>query len=47
MQLFWQESVLERGLKDQIKLKAGIFGAEAWSEEMQPGYSEQAGDQSL
>lgn len=22
------------GLKDQIKLKAGIFGAEAWSEEM-------------
>ena len=26
--------MLERGLKDQIKLKAGIFGAEAWSEEM-------------
>ena len=31
---FLAESILERGLKDQIKLKAGIFGAEAWSEEM-------------
>ncbi|MBQ6946912.1 MAG: phenylacetate--CoA ligase [Clostridia bacterium] len=28
------ESIHERGLRDQIKLKAGIFGAEAWSEEM-------------
>ncbi|MBU9736000.1 phenylacetate--CoA ligase family protein [Diplocloster agilis] len=28
------ESIYERGLQDQIKLKAGIFGAEAWSEEM-------------
>ena len=28
------ESIHERGIKDQIKLKAGIFGAEAWSEEM-------------
>ncbi len=28
------ESIKERGLRDQIKLKAGIFGAEAWSEEM-------------
>ena len=28
------ESIEERGLKDQVKLKAGIFGAEAWSEEM-------------
>ncbi len=28
------ESIRERGLQDQIKLKAGIFGAEAWSEEM-------------
>ncbi len=28
------ESIQERGIKDQIKLKAGIFGAEAWSEEM-------------
>ena len=28
------EEIIERGLRDQIKLKAGIFGAEAWSEEM-------------
>lgn len=28
------ECIEERALKDQIKLKAGIFGAEAWSEEM-------------
>ncbi len=28
------ESITEKGLKDQLKLKAGIFGAEAWTEEM-------------
>ncbi len=28
------ESIHERGVIDQIKLKAGIFGAEAWTEEM-------------
>ncbi len=28
------EAIHERGLQDQIKLKAGIFGAEAWSENM-------------
>ena len=28
------ETVHEQGLRDKIKLKAGIFGAEAWSEEM-------------
>ena len=28
------ECICERGLRDQIKLKAGIFGAEDWSEEM-------------
>ena len=28
------ESIEEAGLRDKIKLKAGIFGAEAWSEEM-------------
>lgn len=28
------ESIKEKGVKDRIKLKAGIFGAEAWSEEM-------------
>ncbi|MDR2745056.1 MAG: phenylacetate--CoA ligase [Desulfovibrio sp.] len=28
------ESIIARGLRDKIRLKAGIFGAEAWSEEM-------------
>ena len=28
------ESIEEKGIKNQIKLKAGIFGAEAWTEEM-------------
>ena len=28
------ESIHERGLRDKIHLKAGIFGAEAWSEKM-------------
>ena len=28
------ETIVERGLKDKIKLKAGIFGAEPWTEEM-------------
>ena len=28
------ETAIERGLRDKLKLKAGIFGAEAWSEEM-------------
>lgn len=28
------ESIHEKGLQDQIKLKSGIFGAEAWTEEM-------------
>ena len=28
------ESIEERGIKNQINLKAGIFGAEAWTEEM-------------
>ena len=28
---FLAESIHERGLRDKIKLKAGIFGAEAWS----------------
>lgn len=28
------ETINEKGLRDKIKLKAGIFGAEAWSEEM-------------
>jgi phenylacetate-CoA ligase len=28
------ESAIEAGLPDKLKLKAGIFGAEAWTEEM-------------
>ena len=28
------ENIEEKGMRDQIKLKAGIFGAEAWTEEM-------------
>lgn len=31
---FLAETIQDAGLRDQIKLKAGIFGAEAWSEEM-------------
>ncbi len=31
---YLNESIHERGLRDQIKLKAGIFGAEAWSQKM-------------
>ena len=32
--LYLAESIHEQGLRDQISLKAGIFGAEAWSEDM-------------
>ena len=31
---YLSETIAERGMRDQIKLKAGIFGAEAWSENM-------------
>lgn len=37
------ETIIERGLKDQIKLKAGIFGAEAWTEEMRHDIEEKLG----
>ena len=37
------ETVCERGLQDQIKLKAGIFGAEAWSEEMRQNIQNKLG----
>ena len=37
------ESVNECGLRDKIKLKAGIFGAEAWSEEMRRDIEKQLG----
>lgn len=37
------EAVAEHGLKDKIKLKAGIFGAEAWTEEMRKSIEEGLG----
>ena len=32
--MYLAESVAEMGIKDKLKLKVGIFGAEPWSEEM-------------
>jgi phenylacetate-CoA ligase len=37
------ESVISRGLRDRIRLKAGIFGAETWSEEMRRDIEEKLG----
>lgn len=37
------ESINEKGLRDQIKLKAGIFGAEPWTEEMRHNIEEALG----
>ena len=37
------ESAGELGLRDKLKLKAGIFGAEAWSEEMRLAIQESLG----
>ncbi|MBQ9155802.1 MAG: phenylacetate--CoA ligase [Eubacterium sp.] len=37
------ETITERGLKDKIKLKAGIFGAEPWTEEMRHDIEETLG----
>lgn len=37
------ESIQERGVNDQIKLKAGIFGAEAWTDEMRHDIEEKLG----
>ena len=37
------ESIHERGVRDQIKLKSGIFGAEAWTEEMRHDIEEKLG----
>ena len=41
------ESIWERGLQDQIKLKAGIFGAEAWTEEMRRDIEQKLGIQAF
>ncbi len=37
------ESICERGVRDQIRLRAGIFGAEAWTEEMRHDIEEKLG----
>ena len=37
------ECIKEKGLSDKIKLKAGIFGAEAWSESMRQDIQSQLG----
>ena len=37
------ESIHEQGIRDQIKLKAGIFGAEAWSEDMRRDIEDKLG----
>lgn len=37
------ESIIERGQRDKIKLKAGIFGAEAWTEEMRHDIEDKLG----
>ena len=37
------ESIIERGDRDKIKLKAGIFGAEAWTEEMRHDIEQKLG----
>ena len=41
--LYLAESIQEQGLSDQIKLKSGIFGAEAWSEAMRLDIQEKLG----
>ena len=37
------ESIHESGMRDKIKLKAGIFGAEAWTEQMRHDIEEKLG----
>lgn len=37
------ESAIESGVRDKIKLKAGIFGAEAWTEEMRHDIEDKLG----
>jgi phenylacetate-CoA ligase len=40
---FLAETIEESGLRDKIKLKAGIFGAEAWSNEMRARLEDKLG----
>ena len=41
--MYLGEAIGEMGLKDQLKLKAGIFGAEPWTEEMRHQIEEKLG----
>ncbi|MBR7131972.1 MAG: phenylacetate--CoA ligase [Clostridia bacterium] len=41
--LYLGETIEEMGLKDKLKLKAGIFGAEPWTEEMRKQIEEKLG----
>ena len=41
--MYLGETVEEMGVKDQLKLKAGIFGAEPWTEEMRRQIEEKLG----
>ena len=41
--MYLGEAIEEEGVKDQLKLKAGIFGAEPWTEEMRHAIEEKLG----
>lgn len=41
--MYLGETINEMGLKDQLKLKAGIFGAEPWTEDMRMAIQESLG----
>ncbi len=41
--MYLGEAIEEMGLKDQLKLKVGIFGAEPWTEEMRAQIEEKLG----
>ena len=41
--MYLGETIAEMGLKDKLKLKAGIFGAEPWTEEMRAQIEEKLG----
>ncbi|MBQ9737292.1 MAG: phenylacetate--CoA ligase [Clostridia bacterium] len=41
--MYLGETIEEMGLKDKLKLKAGIFGAEPWTEEMRTQIEEKLG----
>lgn len=41
--LYLAESAIESGVRDRLKLRAGIFGAEAWTEEMRHDIEDKLG----